>query len=320
MPIAQRQLSKLGHLATSKGEETELLSYQEGPSFQEKFLKNRFSILDVLEDYPSINLPFPEYLDMLQPLAPRQYSISSSPLAHLRRSGAQDDQGKEILTSSITYDVHSAPAFSSSAAHPRTFHGVCSSYLSALTPGTRIRCFVRATYTAFHLPADPSVPVIMIAAGTGIAPMRGFIEERAEILKAGGGGRTLGPALLYFGCRDYQYDYIYRAELEAWEALGAVSLRPCFSKRGPPAAADSHEEPVFHYTSDRIYTEREELANLFAQGSKIFLCGSASKLAKSTKEVCIKIYRERNPAKSVEEAETWFESIREERYVSDVFG
>lgn len=352
MPVTQRQLTKLAHLTDSKEEQAELLSFQHGTAFTDKFLKNRFSILDVLEDYPGINLPFTEYLGMLQPLAPRQYSISSSPLAHHRHVGdpggsgqsstvgggvgeEQEEDGGEILTASISYDVHSAPAWSGrpQGRTTRTFHGVCSAYLSQLTAGSRIRCFVRATNSAFHLPADVSVPIIMVAAGTGIAPMRGFIEERAAMIRARRGGSeadtttdtasAFAPALLYYGCRDFAHDYMYRDQLAEWAALGAVSVRPCFSRRGPPPQQQEQQDGHGHgyrYTSDRIWAEREELAGLFARGAKIFLCGSASKLAKSTRDTCVRIWLEMRPGRTVDEAEAWFEGIREERYVSDVFG
>lgn len=71
----------------------------------------------------------------------------------------------------------------------------------------------------------------MMATGTGIAPMGGFIQERAAI-KAGG-GQKLGLAILYFGVRDHEKDYIYRDELTAWEKDGVVDVRMAFSKHAP---------------------------------------------------------------------------------------
>ena len=126
-------------------------------------LNMRVSILDVLDDLPELDLPFGTYLDMLQALTPRQYSISSSPL-DLRNNPGR----KEFADiASITYDVHESSALSGHG----TFRGVASNYLTTRRPGDRISCFLRSTNVGFRLPSHSETPVVMIAAGTGIAPM-----------------------------------------------------------------------------------------------------------------------------------------------------
>ena len=242
---------------------------------------------------------------MLKPLAPRQYSISSSPLG-----SSKDINNKDKTTATISYDVYSAPALSG---HGRHFHGVASTYLTTRTVGSRIHCCVRSTNINFHLPSDPKVPIIMIAAGTGLAPMRGFIQERAAIASARGAD-ALGPALFYFGCRDFEKDYIYKSELEAWEQQGAVVMRPAFSKRGPSG------QESYDYVPVRLWAERKEISELYDQGAKIFLCGSAAKLAKSTTEVLVKVVAEKQVDWSQEECEKYVERVKEDRYVTDVFG
>jgi cytochrome P450/NADPH-cytochrome P450 reductase len=188
------------------------------------------------------------------------------------------------------------------------FLGVASTYLSRQESGDRVRCFMRPTNVNFHLPLNPLTPIIMVCAGTGLAPMRGFIQERATIKAARKG--DLGPALLYFGCRHHEKDYIYADELKQWEKEGVVSLRTCFSKMGLEGASK--------YVPDRMWEEREELAALFREGAKVFVCGSAKKLAKSAAEACKKIYKEKT-GKSDTEAQEWLDKVKEDRYVSDVF-
>lgn len=151
----------------------------------------------------------------------------------------------------------------------------------------------------------------MMATGTGIAPMGGFIQERAAI-KAGG-GQKLGLAILYFGVRDHEKDYIYRDELTAWEKDGVVDVRMAFSKHAP-TGRDAQRVP------DRIQNDREEVRQLFRQGAKIFVCGSASGLGRSNADTCMKIWREKQPDKTQEDAEKWLQEQRVERFVSDVFG
>lgn len=288
--------------ASDENERKELEELASDSNYKEGVLAKRMSVLDILDDYPSCKLDFAAFLDMLKPLSPRQYSISSSPLAKMMEP---DDDSKPVIAT-ITYDVHKAPARSG---HNRIFKGVASTYLSDKDVGGKLRCFVRPTNAAFHLPPDPETPVIMVAAGTGIAPMRAFIQERACLAAAG--RKKLGPAILYFGCRDADKDFIYKDELKKWEEAGVVEVRPAFSQHGP--------EGGYKYVPDRIWAERDELAKLFKDGAKIFLCGSASKLAKSSNEVIKKIYLEKNPGKTDEDAFEWLQKQREERYVTDVF-
>ena len=301
--MSQRQLQIVAKTASNEGERKILQDLSSDNKYKEEVLAKRFSILDILEDFTSCNLDFAAYLDMLKPLAPRQYSISSSPLAKAFQHG----MGSQPMTLTVTYDVHEAPARSG---HDRVFRGVASTYLARSLTGSKLRCFVRRTNAAFHLPSNTETPIIMIAAGTGLAPMRGFIQERACLAEAG--SKKLGKALLYFGCRDAEKDFIYADELKKWEEAGVVEVRPAFSRHGP--------EGHYKYVPDRLWAEREELARLFMDGAKIFLCGSASKLAKSSNEVVQKIWLEKHPGKTEQDAFDWLQRQREERYVSDVFG
>ena len=116
---------------------------------------------------------------------------------------------------------------------PRTwgtgkFLGVASNYLAQIRPGDRINVGVRHSAAAFHLPVDTSLPVVMFAAGSGLAPMRGFIQERAIQIAS---GRQVGKAILFYGCRSPEEDYLYaNDDLKEWSHGGAVDLRPTFSR------------------------------------------------------------------------------------------
>lgn len=267
-----------------------------GTVYESAVLSKRASIVDLLEQFPACKLSFAAFLDMLQPMKPRQYSIASSPLA------------SSPNTVSIIYDVFNAPSMYN---HSTRFHGVASTYLSDMPVGGKVQAYIRATNVQFRLPVDPATPIIMLCAGTGIAPMRGFMQERAAIAQAQP-HLTIGTALLYFGCRDPDKDYICASELEAWEAAGLVTLRPCFSHH--PSASGG-----FKYVGNRLESDKEEIVSLFRSGAKIFLCGSASKLAKSVNEVLERIVMEyRNVG--LEEARAWLAKQKADRYVSDVFG
>ena len=306
-PISQKQLQTLAE-ATPENKRAKLFGLANDETYKNEVIPKRYSILDVLEDHPDCKLPFAVYLDSLKPLSPRQYSVSSSPLANVDFIQTPEGTTAQRLIASLTYDVHDEAAWSGDN---RRFYGVASTYLARQEPGEKIRCFPRPTNINFHLPFDPTVPIIMVCAGTGLAPMRGFIQERATIKNAR--NAKVGPAILYFGCRHFEKDFIYSDELKQWEADGVVSVRGCFSKVAP-------EGQTAQRVPDRMWDERKELAELFGEGgAKVFICGSASKLAKSTAEMCMKIYRDTFPGKTEEDALEWLEKVKKTRYVSDVF-
>jgi cytochrome P450 / NADPH-cytochrome P450 reductase len=228
---------------------------------------------------------------MLLMMKARQYSISSSPLWK-----------PDHVT--LTVAVVDAPAMSGVG----RFKGVASSYLAAIEPGDRVSIAVRPSNSRFHPPADPSIPMIMICAGSGIAPFRGFLQERAAQLA---GGQQVGSSLLFFGTNDPDIDYLYRRELAAWERDGVVKVFTAFSDR-----PDGDVTFVQH----RVWIERERVAEVFRQGGIVFVCGDGKFMAPAVRSTLVHIYRDATAA-SETDAEHWADDIEREqgRYVADVF-
>jgi len=136
--------------------------------------------------------------------------------------------------------------------------------LGAAGMGMPLVTFVKDTGSSFRLP-DVDVPIIMVGPGTGVAPMRGFIQDRVA------DGRNAN--LLFFGCRD-ESDYIYREELEAWEQSGALQLFVAFSrKQGHPKT----------YVQDLILQQADLLVEHVRNGAFFYVCGDASKMAPDVK-------------------------------------
>jgi cytochrome P450/NADPH-cytochrome P450 reductase len=285
-PITRKQIVILSEHCKKEAEKSSILTLG-GDAYEKSVLHKRLSTLDVLELNPSCEITFAQYLRMLPSLRVRQYSISSSPLWN-----------SEAVTLSI--DVLEGPAISG---HGR-YHGVASFYLSKLRPGDKIPCGIRPS-NSFHLPPDPQTPIVMLSAGTGLAPFRGFIQERAAQLVC---GRKVGETILYFGCRSEE-DFIYKEELARWENLGAVKIRHVFSR---------NSTNNLKYVQDRLWEEREDIKRLFKEGALFYTCGSATKLAASVKQCFIKIISE---SKKCDEAEAQriFEKLSQERYSVDVF-
>ena len=253
-PISKKQLETLATFSADEEEKTKLLQLIE-EKYDEEILARRTSILDILESYPSCQLSFADYLRMLPPLRFRQYSISSSPVWNT-----------EVIT--LTFDILQSPAFSGCGQH----YGVASNYLSNLKQGEQITCSVRPSNVRFHPPADTEVPMVMIAAGTGIAPFRGFIQERAAQLVS---GRKVGRTLLYFGCRSEEY-YLYKDELEKWKKFDAVEVKLAFSRQ--PNVEKT-------YVQDLLWRDRAEIGDLYRHGARFYTCGSAKKIGTSVKRM-----------------------------------
>jgi len=261
-------------------------------SYHEEVQAKQLSVLDILELNPKLEVPFATYLSLLPSMRIRQYSISSSPLW---------DPTHVTLTVNV---LKAAPI----SGKPEKFLGVASNYLSRLEAGDMVQVNVRSSNTAFHLPEDPSVPIIMAAAGSGMAPMRGFIQER--VLQAVA-GRSVGETLLFFGCRNPEEDFLYSdAELSDWIKTGAVTVLPAFSRA-------SDKSGGCNYVQDRVWKDRELVRTIFKKGAKVYTCGSGA-VANGIKEVCVRILEE-GMDMSTEKATEVFNQIQQERFATDVF-
>jgi cytochrome P450/NADPH-cytochrome P450 reductase len=257
--------------------------------YRTEVLSRRKSVFDLLEEHPACELPFHLYLEMLSLLAPRYYSISSSPAGDPARC-------------SITTAVVEAPASSGRG----IYKGVCSNYLARRRIGDTIQATVRETKAGFRLPDDNAVPIIMIGPGTGLAPFRGFLQERAD-RKAK--GATLGPAMLFFGCRHPEQDFLYADELKAFAAAGICLLHTAFSRADGPKT----------YVQHVLATQKDRVWELIEKSAVIYVCGDGGKMEPDVKAALMSIYRERKGA-DAGAAARWIEDLgAKNHYVLDVW-
>ena len=260
--------------------------------YRTEVLSKRKALIDLLEEFPACELPFSVYLEMLAPIRPRYYSISSSPLRERDRC-------------SITVGVVGGPAWSGRG----EFQGLCSSYLNQQDEGDVVYGFVRDTKSTFRLPEDASTPLIMVGPGTGLAPFRGFLQERAALKER---GKTIGKSLLFFGCRHPQQDFIYEQELQAFAGQGVTELFVAFSRPDKPQQKA--------YVQDRIKEQKEQVWQLLQEGAIIYICGDASKMAPDVRKTLAAIYQEKS-GESEEAAEQWLNELTaSNRYLVDVWG
>jgi cytochrome P450/NADPH-cytochrome P450 reductase len=257
--------------------------------YRSEILGRRKSVFDLLEEYPACELPLHVYLEMLSLLAPRYYSISSSPSVDASRC-------------SVTVAVVEGPAGSGRG----LYRGICSNYLAGRRAGETIYATLRETKAGFRLPADPAAPIIMIGPGTGLAPFRGFLQERTA-LKAK--GASLGPAMLFFGCRHPEQDYLYADELKGFAADGVTELHTAFSRgKGPKT-----------YVQNLIATEKDRVWALIEQGAIVYVCGDGGKMEPDVKATLVAIYREKSGADAAAAARWIDEMGTKNRYVLDVW-
>ena len=183
-------------------------------------------------------------VDVLAPLAPRLYSISSSLSVH-------------------PGEVHLTVGVVSIAAAQHERYGIASQFLArAEMLGDTVPVYVHRN-TRFRLPQDPGVPVVMIGPGTGIAPFRAFLEERHA-------RKLTGRAWLFYGDRRRACDFLYRDELESFLAAGTLTrLDAAFSRDAGPK----------EYVQDRMLAAGAELWSWIADGAAIYVCGDAARMA-----------------------------------------
>ncbi|KAK5112785.1 hypothetical protein LTR85_011119 [Meristemomyces frigidus] len=294
-PATKRGVAMLGEASKENKIKTQLKQIIEG-NFDSEITEKRVSLLDLLERYPSIDLPLGSFVASLMTMRVRQYSISSSPLA-------------DPHTVSLTYAVLEGESFSGQG----RYIGVASHYLSILAPGDIAHVAVKPSHQAFHLPADAeSTPIMMFCAGTGLAPFRSFVQERAAQV---GAGRKLAPAHLYVGCRHPEKDQLYAEDMARWEKMEAVIIHRAFSQASELSNGHKHIDTAMR-------ADKELLLELWDQGARVYVCGSRE-LGESVKQVCLDIgkerARERGRDDSDEAVNKWFDKIRNERYSTDVF-
>jgi cytochrome P450/NADPH-cytochrome P450 reductase len=146
----------------------------------------------------------------------------------------------------------------------------------------------------------------MVGPGTGLAPFRGFLQERAA-MKAK--GQSLGPSMLFFGCRHPEQDFLYADELKGFADQGITDLHVAFSRAETPKS----------YVQDLIAAQKDKVWKLIEAGAIIYVCGDGGKMEPDVKRVLTTIYRERSGADEAA-ALRWIDSMgTQNRYVLDVW-
>ncbi len=241
-------------------------------------------VADLLTDFPSDQLTAQLLADTLRPLPSRAYSIASSLLAH--------PDEVHLTVGAVRYE-----------AFGRRKHGVCSSFLAdRVAVGDEVQVFVEHN-EYFKLPAASATDIIMVGAGTGIAPFRAFVEERVEL---GAAGRNW----LLFGNPHFTTDFLYQAE---WQQ---------HLKRGGLARLDvafSRDQAAKVYVQDRLLENSRDVFGWLENGAQLYVCGDKDRLGQAVQTALTQVVQ-KEAGLSAEDAAGYVRNLKKQRrYLEDVY-
>jgi sulfite reductase (NADPH) flavoprotein alpha-component len=240
-------------------------------------------VLAAIQKFPGIR-PEPEaFIESLDALQPRLYSIASS---------LKSNPGRVALTvDAVRYDITG-----------RTRLGVASTFLAnRIAPGQKIKAYFQKAQ-AFGLPADPAVPIIMIGPGTGIAPFRAFLHERMAT-------KAPGRNWLFFGHQRRDYDFFYEDELSGMKAAGALTRL---------SLAWSRDDDEKFYVQDRMRQVGRDLWSWIADGAHIYVCGAIT-MGKDVERALVDLISAHG-ARTIDEAIAFVADLKKKgRYQQDVY-
>jgi len=241
-------------------------------------------IVDLLEEHPSARFTAEEFVKVLRKLLPRLYSVASSP--------KQYPEHVHLTIATVRYESHG-----------RLRKGVASTYMAErVAVGAVVPIFFHIA-KGFRLPEDGNTPIIMVGAGTGIAPFRAFLQER---IFTGAKGRNW----LFFGDQREKEDFLYREE---WEKM----LADCTLTHLSTAFSRDQEEKI--YVQHRMLETAAEIWKWLEEGAHFFVCGDASRMAKDVHDA-LRTIIETEGRKTPEEASQYLEAMEKtKRYKRDVY-
>ena len=254
----------------------------EEPNAWKDYAKGR-DLLDVVEEFAPFTWSAQQFVEILRKIPSRLYSIASSQLAN--------NDEVHLTISKVSYETNGRQRF-----------GVCSGSVAELQIGDTLPIYVHKNPN-FRLPEQKETPIIMIGAGTGIAPYRAFLEEREEL-------GVEGKAWLIFGDRHFVTDFLYQTDWQRWLASGTLSqMHIAFSRD----------------TDKKIYVQHklEENAASFyewlEQGATIYVCGDKKSMAADVDATIHRII-ERQGQKTTEQAKAFVKELKQQkRYQRDVY-
>ncbi|KAL8743804.1 MAG: hypothetical protein Q9190_003883 [Brigantiaea leucoxantha] len=318
-PVSRQFVAALAPFAPDEKSKEEMATLGEDKEyFREKVSSQYLNIAQVLErvcETKWTSVPFSIMIESIQKLQPRYYSISSSSLVQktkisitavveeIRIPGSQPNIVKGVTTNyllALKQKQHGEP-------HPDP-HGLTYAITGPRNKYDGVHVPVHVRHSNFKLPSDPSKPIVMVGPGSGVAPFRGFIQERAAQAKA---GETVGKTILFYGCRKPSEDFLYKDEWDMYkQALGnSFELFTAFSREGSQKV----------YVQQRLSEQAALVNDLLQQKANFYVCGDASNMAREVNTMLGQIISQQRGV-SVEKGEEVVKAMRSSnQYQEDVW-
>uniref|UniRef100_A0A8B9JI88 Methionine synthase reductase n=1 Tax=Astyanax mexicanus TaxID=7994 RepID=A0A8B9JI88_ASTMX len=296
------------------------LCSREGSADYNKFVRDtNVCLLDLLQTFSSCSPPLSLLIEHLPKLQPRAYSAASSSLCH---------PGK-------VHFVFSVVEFPACAEHPERT-GLCTGWLvhhvspilqpcGTITAAKKTadcsalpKVYVRSRISnTFHLPSDPSVPVVMVGPGTGVAPFIGFLQQREKEREERQNG-PFGETWLFFGCRHKDRDFIFREELERFVENETLShLKVCFSRDEQDG---NDPEPKPRYVQHQLLLHAKNIVHiLLKENGYLYVCGDAKNMAKDVNDTLIEMLGNELQLDKLESMKMVAKLREEKRYLQDIW-
>ncbi|KAM5157941.1 methionine synthase reductase [Mantella aurantiaca] len=288
------------------------LCSKQGVSDYNRFVRDlSLSLPDLLHAFPSCRPPVSLLIEHLPKLQARPYSAASSSLFY---------PGKLRFVFNV---VELAPC----GERPAPRRGVCTGWLAKLVSGSEGKsegdaaapqiCVFSRPSSSFRLPADTSVPIVMVGPGTGIAPFMGFLQHREKLREQSEERRQFGDSWLFFGCRSHEKDYLFREELSSFVENGTLThLKVSFSREAPGNTEDNHPKYVQDYM--KIYSK--DIVRLLTElNGIIYVCGDAKHMAKDVNDALTDMVSAELCVDKLDAMKTLASLRDQKRYVQDVW-
>ena len=261
----RRFFSLAAHFAVSSPQHTERLEEFTDPQYIEELwdytTRPRRNILEVLQEFASIQIPLQYLLSLVPRLRPREFSIASS--------SQTSDKQLDLLVAIVKYKtVIKSPRM-----------GICTRWITSLRRGDPVSLVISRGALG-QVPEDK--PVLMIAPGTGVAPMRALVQSRPDVSRD----------VLYFGCRNKSMDFFFEAEWEEQTQGRGLTVRTAFSR--------DQKRKIYVQTLVREW--KDEVWRVVQEGGTVFICGSSGRMPGAVREALVEVYKAKNkPSKTIED-------------------
>ncbi|KAK3077059.1 hypothetical protein LTS18_011317, partial [Coniosporium uncinatum] len=282
MAIPRRSFfAHLAHFTTDEFQKDRLLEFTDPEYIDELYdytTRPRRSILEVMQEFETVRVPWQRLASVLPVMRGRQFSIASGgDLKH----GSHGEGKIELLVAIVKYKT----------VIKRVRQGVCTRYIASLDSGQSLNVTLQkgglnVSRNEAHL------PVVMIGPGTGVAPMRSMIYERlvwseeakatvTETVNGNSGANNKDSDLLFYGCRNANADFFFKEE---WQALGEKDILAVY-------AAFSRDQREKVYVQDLVRRESTKIYDaLVRRGGLVYVCGSSGKMPQAVREALIEVF------------------------------